>query len=218
MKKVILISLFGLLIAACNPSSNSRSESSKTEETTVDSVQFYEYQRAFTKLTWTAYKTTAKVGVSGSFDEFNVNPGVSYGTVTALLDQLEFSIPVSTTNSQNEERDGKIAATFFGSMMNTENITGKFTSVAGNDTSGSIRIDISMNDIAYEVDGAYAVEGNKVTINTSIHLGDWKAEPSVSALNKVCDDLHKGEDGISKLWPEVDIVIETSLKPVSNAS
>ncbi len=190
----------------------------ETTETTADSVQFYEYQRAFTKLTWTAYKTTAKIGVNGSFDEFNVDPGVNYGTVTALLDQLEFSIPVSTTNSENEERDGKIVASFFGSMMNTESIAGKFTSVAGNDTSGSIRIEISMNDIAYEVDGTYAADGNKVTINTSLHLGDWKAEPSVDALNKVCDDLHKGEDGVSKLWPNVDIVIETSLKPVSSAS
>jgi len=203
MKKVLLISLFGLLISACN--SNTNTESGETTETTADSVQFYEYQRAFTKLTWTAYKTTAKIGVN-------------YGTVTALLDQLEFSIPVSTTNSENEERDGKIVASFFGSMMNTESIAGKFTSVAGNDTSGSIRIEISMNDIAYEVDGTYAADGNKVTINTSLHLGDWKAEPSVDALNKVCDDLHKGEDGVSKLWPNVDIVIETSLKPVSSAS
>ncbi len=216
MKKVLLISLFGLLISACN--SNTNTESGETTETTADSVQFYEYQRAFTKLTWTAYKTTAKIGVNGSFDEFNVDPGVNYGTVTALLDQLEFSIPVSTTNSENEERDGKIVASFFGSMMNTESIAGKFTSVAGNDTSGSIRIEISMNDIAYEVDGTYAADGNKVTINTSLHLGDWKAEPSVDALNKVCDDLHKGEDGVSKLWPNVDIVIETSLKPVSSAS
>jgi len=67
MKKVLLISLFGLLISACN--SNTNTESGETTETTADSVQFYEYQRAFTKLTWTAYKTTAKIGVNGSFDE-----------------------------------------------------------------------------------------------------------------------------------------------------
>lgn len=205
-----------MMFASCSPNKQSTETTTNTDSTVV-TQQFYEYQRAFTKLQWTAYKTTAKVGVSGSFKDFTVNPGVSYGTVSTLLDQLEFSIPVSSTNSENEERDGKIVASFFGSMMNTENITGKFTSVAGNDSAGTIRILIHMNDIGYEVEGAYVADGNKLTVTTSLHLGDWKAEPSVAALNKVCDDLHKGEDGISKLWPEVDIVIESSLKPVSNA-
>ena len=218
MKKTILISVIALVLSACNSNTDSKNNSEQTSETANDSVQFYEYQRAFTKLTWTAYKTTAKVGVSGSFDEFNVKPGVNYGTAVALLDQLEFDIPVSSTNSNNEERDGKIVASFFGSMMDTKSISGKFTSIAGNDSAGTMRIEITMNNLAYEVDGTYAIDGNKVTVKTSIHLGDWKAEPSVDALNKVCDDLHKGEDGVSKLWPEVDIVIESSLKPVSNAA
>lgn len=205
-----------MLFASCSPNKQS-TESTNDSDSTIVTQQFYEYQRAFTKLTWTAYKTTAKVGVSGSFKDFSVTPGVNYGTVSALLDQLEFSIPVASTNSENEERDGKIVAHFFGTMMNTEAITGKFTSVAGNDTAGTIRISIRMNDISHEIEGAYTVESNKVTITSSLHLGDWKAEPSVAALNKVCDDLHKGEDGVSKLWPEVDLLIESSLKPIANA-
>lgn len=216
MKNIFLLSLATVLFTACSPKKSSTDNTAETDAV-AETPQFYEYQRAFTKLTWTAYKTTAKVGVSGSFNDFTVNPGVSYGTVSTLLDQLDFTIPVASTNSANEERDGKIVASFFGSMMNTENITGKFTSVNGNDTSGTVRILINMNDIGHEVDGKYIADGNKMTITASLHLGDWKAEPSVAALNKVCDDLHKGEDGVSKLWPEIDIVIESSLKPVSNA-
>ncbi|MFT5512441.1 MAG: polyisoprenoid-binding protein YceI [Bacteroidia bacterium] len=216
MKNVFILSILAFSLSACNSNTKTQDTDQNAGDTTVQAQQFYEYQRAFTKLTWTAYKTTARVGVSGSFDAFEITPGVSYGTVPALLDQLEFTIPVASTNSANEERDGKLVATFFGSMMNTENITGKFTSVAGNDTTGTIRILIKMNDIEYEVEGAYLADGNKVGIKASLHLGDWKAEPSVGALNKVCDDLHKGEDGVSKLWPDVDITIESSLKPVAN--
>lgn len=215
MKKIYILSALALMLSACGPKEKTTDTNTNTA-TTADTLQFYEYQRAFTKLTWTAYKTTARVGVSGTFDDYTVTPGVSYGTVSTLLDQLEFSIPVSSTNSNEKERDGKIVASFFGSMMNTENITGKFTRVAGNDSAGMLRISINMNDIDYEVDGSYAADGNKLVIKTSLHLGDWKAEPSVAALNEVCDDLHKGEDGVSKLWPDVDVTIESSLKPVSN--
>lgn len=216
MKKIFLLPVLAMMFASCSPNKQS-AETTSDADSTIATEQFYEYQRAFTKLKWTAYKTTARVGVSGSFNDFTVEPGVSYGTISTLLDQLEFIIPVSSTNSENEERDGKIVASFFGSMMNTENITGKFTSITGNDSAGSVRILVNMNDIGYEVDGKYVADGNKLTVTTSLHLGDWKAEPSVAALNKVCDDLHKGEDGVSKLWPDVDIVIESSLKPVSNA-
>lgn len=216
MKNVILLSLLAFGLSACNSNTQSNDSDQTAADSTVQDQQFYEYQRAFTKLTWTAYKTTAKVAVSGTFNDFNVTPGVSYGTISALLDQLEFAIPVSSTNSENEERDGKLVATFFGTMMNTEQVTGKFTSVAGNDSAGTVRIMIKMNDIEYEVDGAYSTDGNKLSVMAGLHLGDWKAEPNVSALNKVCDDLHKGDDGVSKLWPNVDITIESSLKPVSN--
>jgi hypothetical protein len=215
MKKYILISSLTLLLAAC--SSNTETKESESSDTAADTTQFYEYQRAFTKITWTAYKTTAKIGVSGTFKDFSVTGGVSYGTPTAILDFLEFTIPVSSINSENEERDGKIVASFFGSMMNTESITGRITSVTGNDSGGTCRVLINMNEIGHEVDAPYVVNGNKIEIDASIHLGDWKSEPCVSALNAVCNDLHKGEDGVSKLWPEVDIHIESSLKPVANA-
>ncbi|MFT5723445.1 MAG: polyisoprenoid-binding protein YceI [Bacteroidia bacterium] len=217
MKNLIALTFAVVLFTACSNNKSAKESSSEGASTEIVTPQFYEYQRAFTKLTWTAYKTTAKLGVSGTFNTFEIAPGVSYGTLTTLMDHLEFTIPVASTNSENEERDGKIVATFFGSMMATENITGLFTSVAGNDSAGTVQIKVKMNDIEHEIEGTYTATGNKVIIKTSLHLGDWKAEPSISALNEVCNDLHKGEDGVSKLWPDVDIVIESSLKPVSNS-
>ncbi|MBO6517258.1 MAG: YceI family protein [Bacteroidia bacterium] len=214
MKKTLIFGVAIILLASC---SANKSEDKNAETENVSTETVYAYQRAFTTLEWTAYKTSAKVGVKGSFDEFNVTTGVETGTPKELMNQLEFSIPVSTTNSGNEIRDPKIIESFFGTMMNTENITGKFTSISGNDSAGTTRIAITMNDVEHEVDGSYTIDGNEITLTTDLNLGDWKAEPSVASLNEVCSDLHKGEDGSSVLWPDVNIVITSKLKPIKQA-
>ncbi len=208
MKNLFLLSLSLIVLSAC--STEKKQDESSTENTTP--AVSYEYQRAFTSLKWTAYKTTARIGVSGTFDEFEITPGKNTNTVKGLLDQLTFDIPVSTTNSENEERDGKIMTTFFGTMMNTQSITGSFKEVVGSDSAGMIKININMNDVDHTIEGTYTVINNKVEINASLKLADWSAEPNVQALNDVCEDLHKGEDGVSKLWPDVDLTIESTLK------
>jgi hypothetical protein len=62
------------------------------------------------------------------------------------------------------------------------------------------------------------VNGNEIQLDATLQLADWKAEPSVASLNEVCSDLHKGEDGESILWPDVDIHITSQLRPVNMAS
>ncbi len=215
MKKILILLFATSLLMACN---SNKKVDDKPEETTQETVTKYAYQRAFTTLEWTAYKTTAKVGVKGSFDEFNITPGQEEGSALEIMNQMSFSIPVSTTNSGNEERDPKIIESFFGVMMNTKTITGQFVSVNGNDSVGTIRIRIKMNDVENEIDGNYTINGNEVSVKATMNLADWKAESSVTALNEVCSDLHKGDDGSSILWPDVDIAIVSKLKPIRTAT
>jgi len=40
---------------------------------------------------------------------------------------------------------------------------------------------------------------------------DWSGGDAIAALNSVCEDLHKGADGESKLWSVVELNIEASL-------
>ena len=41
---------------------------------------------------------------------------------------------------------------------------------------------------------------------------DFNGSKAMESLNKVCFDLHKGPDGISKTWSEVEINVATYLK------
>ena len=215
MKNILPIVVLSIALIACNGKSTETTTDSNTEAVEATSSSFA-YQRAFTKITWTAYKTTTKIGVSGTFKDFEVSTQVESGSVTELLNGLNANIAVTSVFSDNEERDGKLKSIFFGSMAETEAIVVDFKSVNGTDTAGTINVTVAMNGVSKELAGNYTVENNKVIITSSLDLGDWDASSSVDALNEACDDLHKGEDGVSKLWPTVDVTIESTLKEVSN--
>lgn len=212
MYRLILAFLISASLFGCSNKQN-EAQQSEAVETAGATPNSYQFQSSHTSIKWTAFKTTARVAVGGYFTAFEVNPGKESGTPMQLMDGLTFSIPVSGSSSENAERDLKIAKFFYGKMLNTDTITGQITSLNGTDSAGSARIKITLNGVDHEVDGLYSISGTKVVLKASLNLGDWKAEPAVQSLNKVCNDLHKGEDGVSKLWPEVDVVVESVLLP-----
>ena len=87
-------------------------------------------------------------------------------------------------------------------------MTGKLISF-GDD--GTAVFTLSMNGTEQEVTGEYEVEDNVLSLVSNIDVSAWGAESGIAALNKVCDELHKGEDGKSVLWPDVKINIKASL-------
>ena len=70
---------------------------------------------------------------------------------------------------------------------------------------------IKMNAVTREIPFTYTVNDAVVELTTSISLSDFNGDDAVSALNTVCDGLHKGPDGISKLWPDIDITVSSTL-------
>ena len=49
-------------------------------------------------------------------------------------------------------------------------------------------------------------------MTTVLHTPDWNADAGLAALNNECEELHKGEDGISKLWPDVNVTVVSRLQ------
>jgi len=170
----------------------------------------YAFDPAATQVNWTAYKFTEKVGVGGTFDEVSISGTQQASTETEVFSKASFTIPISSINSNNPDRDKKIQTYFFGNLSETEMLSGKLVSLSPD---GTAQFDIRLNGREETVEGTYTLENNLITLSAVLDVDSWGASPAIAALNEVCYDLHIGEDGISKLWPEVKVEITSKLVP-----
>lgn len=174
----------------CNsePRENADASDEATNESVIDSVS----------LTWTGYKTTDKAPVSGVFQEVNVKGTNNSGsTPEEVLDGASVSIPVSSLNSGDPTRDPKLINIFFGTMKDTELISGEFHANDGNTV-----LSVTLNGTTQEIPVTTSFTDNVYTIEGDVMLEDFGALNAVAALAEACFDLHKGADGVSKTWDD----------------
>lgn len=168
----------------------------------------FSYNHETTELKWTAFKFTERIGVSGTFDNITVKNTSPASSPPAVFRNAAFSIKTDSVNSANAERDAKISASFFGIMKENGSITGRVKKI----TPSTAAIEIEVNNVSRVVDFNYkVVEETGLEAYTTIDLADFKALKSVNALNEVCSELHTGKDGVSKLWPDVELRIFSRL-------
>ncbi len=189
-----------LFFVSCSP--EDKAASKETKESCS-----YTYNHAASSIEWTAFKFNAKTPVKGTFNTLNIKGLTTSENPKDLIKSLQFSIPTSTVETQNPERNGKIVTYFFGKIA-TDSITGNVVDLKDN---GEAIISITMNKIKKDVQGTYTLNDGKFNFNASIDVLNWQAGSGIESLNKICKDLHTGEDGVSKLWSEVDLSFTTSL-------
>ncbi|MGE0562639.1 MAG: YceI family protein [Flavobacteriales bacterium] len=173
---------------------------------------FYEYEKTNTvSLKWTAYKTSEKVAVGGSFNDVLITGGEKSTKLTEVLNTIKFTILTNSTNTTNPDRDAKIVNSFFGAMLGTDIIMGQVSGVEGDNEKGKCSFFVTMNEIEKEIVLEYTVTENVVKLVGELDLNNWNGTEAIASLNKVCEDLHKGADGVSVLWPNVGLDIEVAL-------
>ena len=180
-----------------------------TADVVPQAIQNYQYNEGVTNLEWTAYKTSSKLPVTGGFNEINVI-AESSNDPKEVIESLTFTINTASVETNNEDRNGKIAKHFF-ETINTPTIEGKFKSLE-NDNSATI--EVTMNGIAFDVVGTYTLEGPDFSFESIVDVSSWNGVPGITALNEVCSDLHIEKDGTSLLWTEVKLSFNTKLKMV----
>lgn len=203
------ISLFFLtVLTSCGGENKTAIESEVKDTVASEPVCKYSYNHSTTGVYWTAFKFTEKTGVKGKFDSIEVSGYTDNAeTITDLVHNTSFTIYTSSVNSDNPERDKKIAESFFGKMMNTSTITGTIMGIMDN----TATIKLKLNDVEKEVMGNVSMEGEILKINVALNMNDFNGQEAIASLNKVCSDLHKGTDGKSVLWSDVEVMIETTL-------
>ena len=161
-----------------------------------------------TLVSWTAYKTSSKIPVSGIFKEVLFESEYSGSTAYNALDGLKFSLSTDSVFSQSNLRDGKIKKFFFGKMLNTSNILG---TIKLRDNSSGL-VEITMNGLSEELPINVNISGELITIEAVMDLNNWKAQVALAALNDACEDLHTGPDGETITWSEVKIHVTSKVK------
>jgi len=162
-------------------------------------------------LRWTAYKTTQRVGVSGTFNDIQFDAAKGAPSVPTLIRSASFRINTKTVNSNNEARDAKLVNFFFGKLAGNYAITGNVKSADGDDSAGTGVFMVQMNGMAGELPFKYSVEEHVLTLTATMNTDNWKAQPAIASINKACEAKHTGEDGVSKTWPDVDIALRLPL-------
>lgn len=208
-------SILALAIAATGlVSCGSQEEHKEEADVKVKEIEncVYSYNPDKTDLKFTAYKFIRKAGVSGTFTGMQVEGELSGAVPKDILESISFSIPTSTVETNNADRNKKIDSLFFGELAGTHMITGEVVKL--DESKGEATLSVTMNDITNEVNGAYTLEDNKFTFSAEINVNEWDAQEGIKALNEACKDLHtdvENGDTESKLWPDVTLEFETVL-------
>ncbi len=201
MKHILTLASVLFLTIACSKE--------KKEAPVSASDATYSYVADSTQMTWTAYKFTERMGVSGTFNTVEIAGTKTASSVFAVFENATFSIPVKTVDSSNPDRDGKLLTYFFGKLKNTESITGAVESINA-DGSGSMKI--MLNNKEKSVPFSLSENAGMITMRSEINLEDFLAQPAIESLNEVCNVLHTGADGLSKLWPDVALSLKVKVK------
>ncbi len=201
---------FAGLMTACKGESKTEEV---VEETPELEICYYTYAHETSVMGWTAYKTTAKAPVAGSFNEIEVSDMGKSDDPVKLIESLKFSMNTASVETNDESRNLKVATNFFGKMMETAQITGKVKSL---NEDGTAVIEVMMNGVNVDVEGDYTLEDGKFDFKATIDIASWNALDALASLNEVCKDLHTGDDGVSKTWQEVAISFSTQLSSDCN--
>lgn len=203
----ILFFLFNACKKEANQQATQESKGEKTSPCTYTLIQ------DSLKVQWFAYKTTEKVEVGGTFDEVILLANISSNSLISLIQNARVSIPVNSVNTNNPDRDAKIKEHFFGKMEGTDTLYILVTKVEGNDREGIISANLRMNNMEKGIQLPYRYnEEGYLTAETEIDLTKWYVQKAIEALNQACYDLHKGPDGVSKLWETVKIRLIALIK------
>jgi polyisoprenoid-binding protein YceI len=220
MKKSALVLLVvSMSLVACNSGGNHENEVHDHDHTNGhdhEHTQIQEvaavpsvYDASNTRVGFGAFKTTAKKEVKGWFTDFKLTGITEASDVKDVFKDAMISINVNSLDTKNEGRNATLLAEFFNKTTSNEVITGKVISFDSTGTSAVL--ELTFNDVAKELVFSYDLNGDTLSMQSILNLEDVNGLDALASISTACDALHKGDDGVSKTWSEVNIYLTTVL-------
>lgn len=216
MKKILLSASAIIFLISCGGGQKPNSEESKntpvnsTTQKQVEKVCKKGYDKKSTKIAFGGFKTTQKVEVKGYFKKFTIESTNIADTPEDIFDNSTISIPTDYIETNDIGRNRRLREEYFGKMKSTQNITGKIMKF--NKDSNKVNVELTINEVSKVVGFDYNIVGDTLTLDGTIDIIDFDGSSALKAINKACEVLHKGADGISKTWSEANIYISTVIK------
>ena len=162
---------------------------------------------------WTAYKTTSKAAVSGSFTEYTTTPGESSKSIADAIQGTKMTIVPSSVDSGLELRNQTIATKYFAAFAPDTPFEVRVESVEGDNQSGTANLVVDINGKPKTLAFPYSVaESGELTAKSTMEMMDFGLKAAFDSIHKACEALHMGADGISKTWTDVELSITAKIK------
>ncbi len=209
MKKLITtvsIFLVAFQFTACKK--EVKKEEIKETPVVVKETAAFSLKEATNTVNFTAYKTTEKVPVKGTFKTVKITEGGEGESIKEAINGAQFKIPVGSIETKDDSRNAKIQQFFFSVMANSMTLTGKLN--IATDSTGVA--DLTMNAVTQKLPFKYTIDGKTFSMKAIMNIDEWNAQSAVASLNEACKELHKGADGVSKTWSEVALEVSSTFK------
>lgn len=157
----------------------------------------WKYYKQGSKLSWTAFKTPKRVGVTASFDDFTITskPGT---TINDLLKGSTFEVNSQSVNSGDKARDMKIQTFFFKKMLEGTKMNGKVLSASDSEVEVEMTFNGKTNIV--KLTPTHDEKAHRLSLKGQINVLDFGMEKNLAMITKACFEKHEG-----KTWPEVEL-------------
>ena len=162
------------------------------------------------KVEWTAYKTTKKVPVKGTFNTMSLKGKKTAGSLKALATGLSMEIDGTSIESGNPGRNVTVSQVFFQKFAPSAGIKASVANWSGDEKKGTVGVSIALNGTSQTIPLSYTItDGNFVATGT-LNMMDFALKAAFDSLHQACGSLHTGEDGVSKTWKDVGISLSAA--------
>ena len=209
-KYLLIPSILIFSLSFCN---NKQEKESNQQTIHQDGILYkLDMSAGNTEVNWIGYKTNEKTAVSGSFSEFSSDrENQSFNSIDDLVDGLNFSISSLSSSSGDPIRDLNLKDHFFKYLTDNFEIEGTLGKPINDSIDVSFNI-LGQNEtvrFAYSTYLTTSKYSNKIIqIKGKLNLVNQFNGEAFNSIHKQCFHLHKGADGISKTWEDVDVHIK----------
>ncbi|PAF52474.1 YceI family protein [Helicobacter sp. 13S00477-4] len=156
--------------------------------------------------TWTAYKTTDKVAVSGTFDNIQYKFGKKNNSISTTLEGATATIDPMKVNLHDDVKNKNVKDFFF-SQFKKGGIKVTFKNVMEGKDQGTILAMVKMNEKNVKVPMQYTIKDGKFIATGVLDIMEFALNDAFKKLALGCHDLHEGVT-----WSQVTITFSAPIK------